>query len=159
MAFSETRTLSDFDASDAETDIEGLVGYNMKRAYVAMEKDFRAALGAGGLTPRSFSALSLVVNLPQISQSDVARRLGIERSGLVAIIDDLEARGYLVRRVMPDDRRVQALEATDSGGEAYRAALAAVRAHEARLLADLSEAQKAELMESLRRIRLTERES
>lgn len=158
MAFSGIDRQDGSDAPDAETDLEGLVGYNMKRAYVAMDKDFRIALGEGGLTSRSFSALSLVINLPQISQSDVARRLGIERSGLVAIIDDLEARGYVVRRVTSEDRRVQALDPTTSGQKAYCEALAAVRAQEARLLADLSQRQVADLIEVLRKIRLTERE-
>jgi len=42
------------------SDLEGLVGYNLKRAYVIVQSDFRHALGKDGLSARSFSALSLV---------------------------------------------------------------------------------------------------
>mgnify|MGYP001602657296 CR=1 FL=1 len=76
---------------DHTPDLDDLVGYNLKRAYVIVQSDFRAALGRDGLSPRVFSALSLVVQFPNITQSELARMLGIERSGLVAIVDDLKA--------------------------------------------------------------------
>lgn len=138
------------------SDLESLVGYNMKRAYVAIQKDFRAALGEGGLAPRTFSALSVVVGFPNISQSDLARMIGIERSGLVAIIDDLESCGFLSRLLVPGDRRMHALVATDAGHAAYRATLATVQAHEDRLLGDLTAAEKDTLTRLLKKIRLTD---
>lgn len=147
------------DTTRIVSDLETLIGYNMKRAYVAIQKDFRAALGEGGLSPRTFSALSLVVAHPNISQSSLARMLGIERSGLVAIIDELEHRNFLTRSVVPDDRRIQALVATPEGHLAYQDTLATVQAHEDRLLADLSTADKETLMQLLKQIRLTDRES
>ncbi|WP_439508933.1 MarR family winged helix-turn-helix transcriptional regulator [Yoonia sp.] len=143
---------------DVVSDLEILIGYNMKRAYVAIQKDFRAALGEGGLSPRTFSALSLVVAHPNISQSSLARLLGIERSGLVAIIDELERRNYLTRSHVPGDRRVQALVATHEGNAAYQATLATVQAHEERLLATLSASEKHTLMQILIKIRLTDKE-
>ncbi len=134
-------------------DLESLVGYTLKRAYVTMQADFRATLGEGGLTSRSFAAQSLVVQVPDITQSELARLLGIERSGLVAIIDDLEQRGYLKRTTVPGDRRVQALVPTPEGRRAYAATLASVRAHEDRLLAGLSAAERDTLMTLLNKIR------
>lgn len=134
-------------------DLESLVGYGLKRAYVIMQSDFRATLGEGGLTPRSFAAQSLVVQRPDITQSELARLLGIERSGLVAIVDDLEQRGYLRRTTVPGDRRVQALVPTKAGCAAYDAALAAVRAHEGKMLGGLSHAERATLMSLLNKIR------
>ncbi|HEV8036713.1 MarR family winged helix-turn-helix transcriptional regulator [Yoonia sp.] len=147
------------DTTRVVSDLETLIGYNMKRAYVAIQKDFRAALGEGGLSPRTFSALSLVVAHPNISQSSLARMLGIERSGLVAIIDELERRKLLTRSVVPDDRRIQALVATPDGQLAYHDTLATVQAHEDRLLADLTASDKETLMELLKKIRLTDKES
>ncbi|PXW70806.1 DNA-binding MarR family transcriptional regulator [Loktanella sp. PT4BL] len=146
------------DTTRVVSDLETLIGYNMKRAYVAIQKDFRAALGEGGLSPRTFSALSLVVAHPNISQSSLARMLGIERSGLVAIIDELERRNFLTRSVVPDDRRIQALVATSDGQLAYHDTLATVQAHEDRLLADLSASDKETLMQLLKKIRLTDKE-
>jgi DNA-binding MarR family transcriptional regulator len=100
-----------------------------------------------------FSALSLAVQFPHISQSKLARKLGIERSGLVAIVDELEGLGYLSRATVPGDRRVQALVPTEKGCRAYAEAVATVRAHEKALLADLTAAEQQTLIRLLRKIR------
>ncbi len=137
-------------------DLEEFIGYNLKRAYVIVQADFRQALGEDGFAPRVFSALSLVVQYPNVTQSGLARMLGIERSGLVAIVDELEGRGLLKRTNVPGDRRVQALVPTDKGKSVYGEARAAVRAHEDRLLANLSLDEKATLMALLGKIRAGE---
>ena len=136
--------------------LERLIGYNLKRAYMVVQADYRAALGEEALAPRVFSALTFVVQFPQISQSDLARRLGIERSGLVAIVNELEQRGFLRRRDVPGDRRVQALEATEEGRCACHDAMVRVQAHEDRLLSMLTDAEKTTLIDLLGRIRATE---
>ena len=138
---------------DGGEDLESLVGYNLKRAYMLFQDEFRTALGPDGLSTREFSALSLVIEQPFITQSDLARTLGIERSGLVAIVDKLEKSGFLQRRTVPGDRRVQALAPTDAGKTAYHDALAKVRDGEARLLAELdADAQRA-LVDLLKMLR------
>ncbi|MHA7889119.1 MULTISPECIES: MarR family winged helix-turn-helix transcriptional regulator [Roseicyclus] len=138
---------------DEHADLEDFVGYNLKRAYVIVDADFRRALGEDGLAPRVFSALSLIVHTPGITQSDLARRLGIERSGLVAIADELEARGFVMRKPVPGDRRVQALMPSAAGKAAYLEALETVRAHEASLLASLSSDEVETLVALLKKIR------
>ncbi|MDZ7823064.1 MAG: MarR family transcriptional regulator [Ahrensia sp.] len=144
------------DINTTVSDLENLVGYNMKRAYVVIHKDFREALGENGISPPTFSALSLVVTYPQISQSNLARMLGIERSGLVSIIDGLEQQDYLARVHSPSDRRVQALVPTAEGVKAYHAMLATVQAHEDKLLAGLSSSEKSTLVKLLIKIRAAE---
>ncbi|SFR12678.1 MarR family winged helix-turn-helix transcriptional regulator [Poseidonocella sedimentorum] len=136
--------------------LETLIGYNLKRAYVIVQADFREALGQDGLGPRAFSALSFVVQFPEITQSALARKLGIERSGLVAIVDDLERRGFLRRTAVPGDRRSHALVATHVGQAALRSAQDAVRAHEAALLAHMTEQEREMLITLLRKIRARE---
>ncbi len=140
----------------AESPVERLVGYNLKRVYMLIRADFRETLGPDGLTPRAFSALSLVTGTPGITQSDLSRILGVERSGLVAIVDDLEARGYLARRPVPGDRRVQSLQPTAAGAAAFAATLAAVEAHEDRILGVLSADERAALLALLRKVRKAE---
>jgi len=136
-----------------ESDLDQLVGYNLKRAYMIINDDFRRALGEDGLSPRVFAALLLVVQTPNITQSALARRLGVERSGLVAIIDELEAQGYLTRGTVPGDRRVQALIPTESGVAATVASLSAVKTHENTLLSDFSSDEIAVLIKLLKKIR------
>ena len=140
-------------AIDAASDLEALVGYNLKRAYVLVQEDFRRTLGEAGPSARVFAALSLTVQSPGITQSELARNLGIERSALVAIVDDLEARGFLQRTTVPSDRRVQALMPTPRGNAAYAEAKRAVEAHEERILAPLSHEERMTLVRLLRKLR------
>ncbi len=153
MARSNAALRSPEISAETQGDLEDLVGYNLKRAYVIVRNDFRRALGEDGLSPRVFSALSLIVNHPNITQSDLARILGIERSGLVAIIDELESRSFVSRKSVPGDRRIQALAPTRPGKAAYVNAIETVRAHEADLLSDLTREETQTLIGLLRKIR------
>jgi len=138
------------------SDLEGFIGYNLKRAYVIVQSDFRDALGKNSLAPRVFSALLLVVQYPDVTQSELARMLGIERSGLVSIIDELEGLGYLERTTVPGDRRVQALIATDAGKAAKKEMHQKVRSHEDELLSELTNDEKHTLITLLGKIRSKE---
>lgn len=146
----------DHDYEIMTSDLEDLIGYNLKRAYVIVQADFRDALGKDGLSARVFSALSLTVKFPNITQSELARMMGIERSGLVAIVDELEGRGFLQRAPVPGDRRVQALVPTDDGRQAYSKAIEIVRAHEDRLFEGLTVDEKTTLLILLKKIRQEE---
>ncbi|TVP72511.1 MAG: MarR family transcriptional regulator [Rhodobacteraceae bacterium] len=136
-----------------ESDIERLLGYNLKRAYMIVRDDFRRQVEQSVLTPRAFSVLTLIVETQGLTQSEIARQLGIERSGLVAIIDDLEARGLAERCAVPGDRRSQALLASKAGYDLHTDILARVHAHERALLAPLSRDEQAHLLALLRKFR------
>lgn len=138
------------------SDLENLIGYNLKRADVIAKSGFQQAMGDTGLSARVFTALSLMVTYPNIAQSSLSRIMGIERSGLVAIVDELEARGYLKRAPVPGDRRVQALIPTQAGQQAYDQALTRVQTQEARQFAELSAEEKQTLLGLLKRIRQME---
>lgn len=141
------------DTEAPQPELEGFIGYNLKRAYMIIQADFRRALGEDGFSPRAFSALSLVVQFPNITQTGLSRMLGIERSGLVAIIDDLEGRGLVRRGRVPGDRRAQALLPTKAGIQALADATAAVRSHEDTIFADFTDAERTTLMALLQRVR------
>ena len=134
-------------------DLEKLIGYNLKRAWVSVAADFRRTMGADGMSPRVFATLSLAVQNPDITQSEVARRLGIDRSGLVAIVDELERSALVARADIPGDRRLQALVPTPQGQRVYRDCLNRVRAHEERLFSVLSDEEKSVLLRLLGKIR------
>jgi DNA-binding MarR family transcriptional regulator len=153
MAIGRSDGVEDVLVAEAVSDLETLVGYNLKRAYIVMHDDFQKALSEERLAPRVFAALSLVVQYPRETQSELARRLGIERSGLVALVDDLERRGLLRRATVTGDRRLQALVATDEGIRVQARAHSKVEAHERALLSGFTEPEKRRLLEMLRRIR------
>ena len=138
-----------------EGQLGDLLGYNLKRAAILFESDLRHALGENGMSPRVFSALSLVVGFPGITQSEVARRLGIERSGLVAIIDELETRGYVERVAVKGDRRVQALRPTEPGEKTHTGAITLLKRAEETRLGPLSAEERQHLFSALRKLRAT----
>lgn len=141
-----------------DSDLEEFIGYNLKRAYMILQSDFRRTLRDDGLSARSFSALSLVVQYPNITQSALSKQMGIERSGLVAIVDELESMGYIVRKQIPADRRAQALKAVSKGKSAYKKAVKKVQKHEQQLFAHMTASEQKTLMKLLKKIRLLERD-
>ncbi|WP_430513496.1 MarR family winged helix-turn-helix transcriptional regulator [Pannonibacter phragmitetus] len=133
--------------------LDQLIGYNLKRVYILVQNDFRQVLTDDDISPRMFSVLSMSVESAGITQSEVARQLGIERSGLVSIIDDMEKRGLLSRMPVEGDRRAQALHTTEEGRAVYTRALAAVFSHEERIFSVLTPEEQAKLLEMLMRVR------
>lgn len=132
--------------------LESSVGYHLKRAYLRIYDDFIVTLADLQLRPQLFSALSLIVENPDIIQSALARALAIERSNIVLIIDDLVGRGWVTRNTVPRDRRAYALRATAAGKECCRLAVARIARHEERMLANLSQREREALIYVLSRI-------
>lgn len=133
--------------------LERLIGYNLKRAYMLFWADFREALGDEGMSPRVFSVLTVVAESPHVTQSEVARRLGIERSGLVAIVSDLEKRGYVRRAQVPGDRRIFALYPTPEGARVCAMICEELHHREQARMRVLSPQEKKQLVTILKHIR------
>ena len=129
-----------------------LVGYTMKRATHLMQADAARVLEPLGLRITTFSALSVICDTPDVTQSQLAASLNMERSNTVLIIDALEEAGLIGRHRVLSDRRSFALRATLAGTRRRRAAVAALEAHEDAMLANLSAEERATLVALLRRI-------
>jgi len=153
--------MADQSELNAVLDVEQLddfIGYNIKRIYLTVQADMRRVLDPHSLSPSAFATLSLVMRNPGITQSEVARQLGIERSGLVALVDKLENRDFVNRKPVPGDRRVQALHPTQSGRAAYQIVLRDVQAHELRMFGSLSDDERAAMLSMLAKLRKTSEE-
>src|SRR5579872_1512753 len=70
------------------------------------------------LQPAHAGILSIVSATPGLTQQALARRLGMVPSRLVALLDELDARGLIRRSSDPRDRRRHALVLTDKGEKA-----------------------------------------
>jgi DNA-binding MarR family transcriptional regulator len=82
------------------------------------------------------------------SQQEIAERMGVDRTTMVAIIDSLETKGIIARRPDTDDRRRNLIEITPAGHDILRQATVASDQAEAQLLAPLN-AQDAEQLRDL----------
>jgi DNA-binding MarR family transcriptional regulator len=129
--------------------LDDLVGYALRRAQLLIYEDFQQALAPWQITPPRFSALVLIARNPGLKQTDLAQMLGIARSGVVMLADDLQALGYVRRADSPSDRRAYRLELTERGRKSLKEIEAAVLAHDARVSSRLSASEKATLLRLL----------
>ncbi|MFI6237568.1 MarR family winged helix-turn-helix transcriptional regulator [Micromonospora sp. NPDC050784] len=86
------------------------------------------------------------------SQADLGRRCGIDRSDVVAAINDLAGRGLVVRAPDPADRRRNVISATDAGADEARRMGATLERVQDDLLAPLSASEREQLMRLLTRL-------
>lgn len=132
--------------------IRRYVGYAIRRAQMRLYEDFYAALADLDMTPTRFTLLLLIRENPGIRSVDLARVLGVARSGMVRLIDDLEQRGLISREIYQRDRRNHALALTPNGLRHLVRAEKAVERHEAKVTANLSDSERTKLLQLLWRV-------
>jgi len=91
------------------------IGYLLRRAQIAVFKDFFAAFESHDLRPGQYSILTVIESNPGLKQGEVGEALGIKRANFVAMIDELERRKLVRRDPTPGDRRSYALMLTAKG--------------------------------------------
>ena len=92
-----------------------------------------------------YATLAALEEFGPDSQSGLSDRTGIYRSDLVATINELTERGFVVRAPDPGDRRRNAITLTDEGRRHLKRLDVLIADAEAEFLAPLSEADRAEL--------------
>ncbi|BDT90663.1 hypothetical protein IFM12275_06390 [Nocardia sputorum] len=75
----------------------------------------------------------------------------VHRNAMVGLIDELEEKGLIQRRVHPADRRAHAVHLTESAHTLLAAATAEAEALEEEIFAPLDDAERARLIQLLRR--------
>jgi MarR family transcriptional regulator, lower aerobic nicotinate degradation pathway regulator len=96
-----------------------------------------------------YAALAALDEFGPVSQSGLSDRTGIYRSDMVAIINELTARGLVVRAPDPADGRRNAITLTDAGRRHLKQLDVLIADAEAEFLAPLSTAERAELIRIL----------
>ncbi|AEH08650.1 MULTISPECIES: MarR family winged helix-turn-helix transcriptional regulator [Protofrankia] len=104
----------------------------------------------GGL--RGLHVLSATANGCSRNQLEVARRLGIDRSVMVRLIDDLERGGLVKRCPDPADRRARLIRPTDTGLRQHEEMTARLDVAKQQVLAPLSIDEQESLTAMLRRV-------
>jgi DNA-binding MarR family transcriptional regulator len=82
---------------------------------ISPSRDFAAATSAKGLRSGLFSSLGIIEANPGISQSELSREVGLDKSVTVTIVDELEKFGWAVRERSKEDRRRHELFITEEG--------------------------------------------
>jgi DNA-binding MarR family transcriptional regulator len=125
------------------------VGYALRRAQIAVFADFTAALTEVDLRPAPYGVLLVIDANPGLSQREVCELLGFKQANLVAMINDLVARGLTERRRSPRDQRSHALHLTSKGREQLQRARSLQKKHEERMTRRLGTQQRQQLLSLL----------
>jgi DNA-binding MarR family transcriptional regulator len=110
------------------------------------------AFAAEGARRQHFAVLASLDERGASSQAELGRRLGIDRSDLHAVLNELERDGYVARLRDEEDRRRNLVELTSAGARALERLDARVQEAQDALLEPLTAAQRRELQKLLTRL-------
>jgi DNA-binding MarR family transcriptional regulator len=95
--------------------LEDSVGYLLRRAQIVVFQRFYEVFAEEEVRPAQYSVLTVIEHNPGLSQTRLADALGIKKTNLVAMIDELEERSLARRMPTENDRRSHALFLTPKG--------------------------------------------
>ena len=95
------------------------IGPLLRQAHRAAATAFTDALRPLGLQSRHFGVLLALHRAGPLSQRQLIDQLGSDKSSMVRLIDDLEARDLCTRTPATGDRRAYAVQLTDTGRDVF----------------------------------------
>jgi DNA-binding MarR family transcriptional regulator len=132
-------------AAPARKDLAAML-YPVTQAFTAAELPI---LRAHDLTMWAYVVLITLADNPIRSQARLAAATGADKTRIIPILDDLQARGLIDRYPDPSDRRVHLLALTDEGLRLCRAAQAQIQRHEEQVLARIDPRDREGLLRAL----------
>jgi MarR family transcriptional regulator for hemolysin len=94
-------------------DFEESIGYWVVMAFQSLERALGDELSQHGITVRQWQVLAWLAIDGDLSQSELAERMGIEAPTLAGILDRMERDGWITRHECPDDRRKKLVRPTE----------------------------------------------
>ncbi len=95
-----------------EYDFKESIGYSVAMAYRALRKALDAELGHYGITFSQWQVLAGLALEGEISQVKLAELIGVEGPTLVRILDRMEQKGWIKRKISSRDRRQKLISPT-----------------------------------------------
>lgn len=124
-------------------------GHLLRRAQQYAHDLYAKEVGASGPTPRQFEVLHTVAQNEGLSQTDLVRATGIDRSTLADMIARMIKKGHLSRQRTKADARANAVSITAAGKRVLASAMNAVNRAEAGALGVLPKAQQGAFIKAL----------
>jgi MarR family transcriptional regulator, lower aerobic nicotinate degradation pathway regulator len=128
------------------------LGFMLVRASAGMTRLGAQTLAPLGIDGRHYGVLAVLTELGPVSQQTLADVLAVDRSTMVAFVDELERQGHVRRGRDPGDRRAYAIELTESGAELQREAAELLEGCEGHYLDPLSADERRQLLDLLGRL-------
>jgi DNA-binding MarR family transcriptional regulator len=127
------------------------LGFLLAKLHAAGSALNNRALAEFDLKERSYSILILASSGLEPTQREMADFLSLDPSQIVALVDELEKRGLVVRAPGKQDRRAKTVTATATGENLLKRAGEAARKAEAEVLDGLPAEESAQLKALLRK--------
>jgi DNA-binding MarR family transcriptional regulator len=135
----------------AQAPVTEFAGQLLFRLWRASHVRAADALGSVGLTPALFALLNVIAARDGAIQQELVSAMGIDRSTMVSLIDQLESAGLAKRRPSATDRRAREIAITPKGRRVLQRARRLIAEMEDEVLAGLTADQRRELLALLRR--------
>jgi DNA-binding MarR family transcriptional regulator len=133
---------------DSRRDLAAMV-VPLGRALIAGEQRI---LDAQQLSMWSYVVLTALADEPARTQAALAAAIGADKTRIIAVLDDLQARRLIARGQDPADRRGHLLSLTPTGRRAFVRARAAIRGYERRLLDTVPVTERSAFLRALARL-------
>jgi len=134
-----------------DTDLDGLLGYQLQRSHMLLVDDARRALLVYGLTPAKLTALLLIRANPGCDQTALGRALSINRSSAMKLVNFLVER-ELVERRPGRDLRTNALHLRPGAEDRILEMVKALSNSDARMSERLTSGERTQLFNLLRKL-------
>ena len=121
----------------------------LHRAQQLASDRFAYLVGEEGITLRQFVVMAELADKPGVSQIDLVRATGIDRSTLADIIARLEERALILRKQSETDARAKLVELTPAGLASLNATRQHARAADAAILDALPRTKRKALLSIL----------
>jgi MarR family transcriptional regulator, transcriptional regulator for hemolysin len=125
------------------------LGWLLSRAGHVLTTELTAAMEDLGLSPRARCVLTSAQS-GELTQIEIARMIGLDKTTMVVTLDELEAKGLAGRRPSKNDRRARVVVVTKAGEKMVRRAEEVSRRVQEDVLAALPAREREALLKGLK---------
>lgn len=138
-------------APPAQEPLKADLCWLLSRASYILTTELTAAFEGLGLSPRGHCVLSTAMT-GNLSQTEIAQRVGLDKTTMVVTLDELEAAGLAERRPSTEDRRARIIAVTKAGQRKVREAEEIADRIRADVLSALPEHDREVFLDALTRL-------
>jgi DNA-binding MarR family transcriptional regulator len=136
-------------------DLADSPGHLLHRAQQFAAERFTKAMAGAKLTQRQFAVLHATAQNEGLTQTELVKSTGIDRSTLAELVSRMVRNGLLERQKLAGDARANAIHLSASGRTLLEAATLGAMEADRAIISALPKNKRASFLETLRRIALT----
>jgi DNA-binding MarR family transcriptional regulator len=124
----------------------------LHRAEQLAADRFTQLVGGDNVTLRQFAVLAAIAEAPGLSQSDLVRATGVDRSTMADMMTRMERRGWVTRAASTHDARAHSVRLADAGVTILASATNHARAADAAILDALPRTKRRAFLNTLTKL-------